>query len=275
MNSNIINLEMLNQGWQDINNFFSKAKPFAVLVLGSGWGDVVSAFNIKDEMSYEKIRGFGKGGVIGHANKLSLAEIDGREIFIFQGRRHFYEGEGITPVVAPAYFTRQSGASIMFLSNAAGGISYKPGQLMIVNDHINLQGINCLAGPHREEFGPRFTDQTEVYKKELCATIEKVGKKVDVELVSGVYLGLSGPSYETGAEIRFAKTIGADAVGMSTVPEAMLANSMGIKVAAISCITNYSTGISKHPLGHQEVVDTLNSVMPKLRKLIPEIVRAF
>ncbi len=271
----LINHEVLKKAWSDVKKTWPNAKPFASFVLGSGWGDVIKGFKIKDEIPYSNISGFGKAGVIGHASKLSLAEIDGKEFFIFQGRRHYYEGEGITPVLVPAYITKQAGAQIFFLSNAAGGITYKPGELMLITDHINSMGVNPLAGAHVEEFGPRFADQSSVYSKELRAYIKVAAETVNVQLVKGVYLANPGPTYETPAEIRFYKTIGADTVGMSTVPEAMFANSMGLKVAGISCITNFAAGISPTPLSHKEVIDTLNSIMPEISALIPAIAKKF
>lgn len=273
--SGLIDIKMLEKAWADVNKKWPKAKPFGSFVLGSGWGDAIKVFNIKAELSYGDISGFGKTGVVGHAGKLSLVEIKGKEFFVFQGRRHYYEGEGWTPVLVPAYITKKSGAKILFLSNAAGGIKYAPGDLMIINGHINQIGANPLMGPHHDELGPRFPDQTTTYDLDLIKVMESCAKKAKVKIKKGVYLAASGPSYETPPEIKFYKIIGADAVGMSTVPEAIVANSMGLKVAAISCITNFASGISPVPLTHKEVVETLDSTMPQIHKLIPEIVKAF
>lgn len=271
----LVDIKVLEMATKDVKRHFPEANPFGAFVLGSGWGDAIKVFNIKKEVSYSEIVGFGKAGVVGHAGKLSLADFNGKEFFVFQGRRHFYEGEGWTPVILPAYIAKHSGASIFFVSNAAGGANHKPGSLMIITDHINHMGSNPLAGPHHEKLGPRFSDMSSVYNKDLVNIMENIGTKVGVKLVKGIYLACSGPSYETPAEIRFFKQIGADAVGMSTIPEAMVANSMGMKVAGISCITNYCAGITNHPLSHKEVVDTLNSVMGNIHKLIPEIVKSF
>lgn len=273
--SGLIDIKMLEKAWADVHKKWPKAKPFGSFVLGSGWGDAIKVFNIKAELSYSEISGFGKTGVIGHAGKLSLVEIKGKEFFVFQGRRHYYEGEGWTPVLVPAYITKMSGAKIFFLSNAAGGIKYAPGDLMIINGHINQIGANPLMGPHHAELGPRFPDQTNTYDLELIKLMDACAKKAKVKIKKGIYLAASGPSYETPSEIKFYKTIGADAVGMSTVPEAIVANSMGLKVAAISCITNFAAGISPVPLSHKEVVETLDTTMPQIHKLIPEIVKAF
>ena len=275
MNTTQIDLPTLMHAANCVKTKWPKAKPFASLVLGSGWGDVVKAFNIKDELPYEDITGLGKGGVVGHASKLNLAEIDGKEFFIFQGRRHWYEGEGWTPVVIPAYITQHCGASIFFATNAAGGISYPPGSLMTISDHINHMFSHPLMGPHREELGERFPDQSTIYSVELRSIIREAAKKIDIMMNEGVYLATSGPTYETPAEIQAYRTIGANAVGMSTVPEAILANAMGLKVAAISCISNHAAGITPNPLSHQEVIDTMNSIMPQMVKLIPRIVEKF
>ncbi|HBM15318.1 MAG TPA: purine-nucleoside phosphorylase [Lentisphaeria bacterium] len=273
--SDPININILENAWADVNKKWPKAKPFGSFVLGSGWGDAINIFNIKAELAYSEISGFGKTGVVGHAGKLSLVEIKGKEFFVFQGRRHYYEGEGWTPVLIPAYITMKSGAKIFFLSNAAGGIKYAPGDLMVITGHINAMGANPLIGPHHSELGPRFPDQSNTYCPELIKVMEKCAAKAKVKLKKGVYVAASGPSYETPPEIKFYKAIGADAVGMSTVPEAIVANSMGLRVGAMSCITNFAAGISPVPLSHKEVVETLDATMPNIHRLIPEIVKAF
>ncbi|MEI6054711.1 MAG: purine-nucleoside phosphorylase [Lentisphaerota bacterium] len=274
-NSQLIDIKVLEQAWEDVKKHFPKAKPFGAFILGSGWGDAVKVFKTKSEVSYDKITGMGAAGVVGHAGVLSLVEYNGKEFFVFQGRRHFYEGEGWTPVVIPAYIAKQSGAKIFFVSNACGGVTHKPGDLMMITDHINYMGSNPLMGPNYPELGTRFPDMSEVYNKELIKLMEKAGKKAGVDLVKGVYMAYWGPIYETPAEVRMSKIVGADAVGMSTVPEATLANSMGLKVAGLSCITNYAAGITDKPLNHKEVIETLNSVMGNIHKLLPEIVKAF
>jgi purine-nucleoside phosphorylase len=271
----LVNIDLLNKAWEDVKKQFPKAKPFASFILGSGWADAIKIFNIKGELSYDKITGFGLTTVVGHAGKLSLVEVDGKEFFVFQGRRHFYEGVGWTPVILPSYITKQSGASIFFVSNAAGGITHKPGDLMIITDHINSMESNPFVGQHHAELGPRFPDMSEIYNKQLIKIMQQAGEKVGVKLVKGVYRAFSGPTYETPAEIQFSKTVSADAAGMSTVPEAMLANAMGLKVAGLSCITNYAAGRLDKPLSHTEVVETLNATMSDIHRILPEIVRAF
>lgn len=273
--SKLIDMKMLEQAWEDIKKHFPKAKPFGSFILGSGWGDAIKVFKTKGEISYSEIAGLGSAAVVGHAGKLSLVEFNGKEFFVFQGRRHFYEGEGWTPVVIPSYITKKSGAKILFVSNACGGVTHKPGDLMMITDHINYMGSNPLMGPNYEELGTRFPDMSEVYNENLIKKMEEAGRKVGIKLVKGVYMAYWGPIYETPAEVRMSKIVGADAVGMSTVPEATVANAMGIKVAGLSCITNYAAGISKTPLNHKEVIETLNSVMGNIHKLLPEIVKAF
>ena len=268
-----IDVEILVQARNDVRNIWPNAKPELCMVLGSGWGDVVDMFDVVDSIPYEKITGMGKSGVEGHSGKLSLAKISGKEMFIFQGRRHWYEGEGWTPVVAPAFIAKHLGVKTMLLTNAAGGISFGPGTLMIVEDHINLLFGNALFGPSHEALGTRFPDMSTVYNKELNEKIKSAGQKFGIDMQSGVYIAASGPSFETPAEIRAFKVIGADAVGMSTAPEATLGNAMGLKIAAISCISNHAAGISKNPLTHEEVTETMSAIMPKMVKLMPEIVK--
>lgn len=273
--STLIDINILRQAVQDVKKHFNDAKPFGAFVLGSGWGDAIKIFNVKKEISYNEITGFGKVGVTGHAGTLSLVDFNGKDFLVFQGRRHYYEGEGWTPVVLAAYIAKHCGASIFFVSNASGGTNYKPGDLMVITDHINLMGNNPLRGKHYEDLGPRFPDMTNTYDKNLIDTMMNVSKASGVELVKGVYAAFSGPVFETPTEIKFAKLVGADAVGMSTVPEVMLANSMGMKVAGIACITNYAAGITKNALTEEEVFDTIKSVMGKIHKLLPAIIKAF
>ena len=274
-NSKLIDIKILKTAAADVARHFVGAKPFGAFVLGSGWSDAIKVFNIKAEISYADICGMGMTTIVGHAGKLSLAEVDGKEFLVFQGRKHYYEGLGWTPVVMPAYIAKVMGAELFFASNACGGINHKPGDLMIITDHINFMGSNPLQGKHHPELGPRFSDMTNVYNKDLQGIIERAGAKTAVPLVKGVYMAFWGPTYETPAEVKLAKTLGADAVGMSTVPEATVANSMGMKVAALSCITNYAAGLTGNPLSHQEVVETLDASMDKIHKILPEIVREF
>lgn len=246
------------------------ARPAAGLVLGSGWSEVVEAFSIRATMPYETIPGLGKTGVVGHAGRLVWAESAGIETLIFQGRRHFYEGVGWTPIALPIFLLKSLGATRVLLTNAAGGVreDLTPGKLMILEDHLNFLGSNPLAGPHDPFWGPRFPDQSTVYDLRLRDALARAGAAVGEKLARGIYLADSGPTYESPAEIRAFRTLGADAVGMSTVPEALLAYAAGLRVAGLSCITNCAAGISKHPLSHEEVTAATTAAMARMKDVL-------
>lgn len=275
MDTKLINIEALELAVADVRRHFPGAKPFGAFVLGSGWGDAIKIFKVKKEIAFSEINGFGSAGVVGHAGKLSLVEVDGKEMFVFQGRKHYYEGTGWTAVIMTAYISAKMGCKIFFASNAAGSPNFKPGNLMMITDHINFMSNHPLIGPHHPELGARFPDMTYAYDPGLIKVMDEIGKRVDVPLERGVYMAFSGPTYETPAEVRMAKMLGADAVGMSTVPEVIVANALGMRVAGVSCITNYAAGVLDQPLGHAEVVETLNATMGKIHKVLPEIVREF
>lgn len=247
------------------------ARPEHALVCGSGWGEVADAFTLLDSLSYDDLPGFGAATVEGHQGRLLLTEIvAGHQLLIFQGRRHFYEGEGWEPVVAPVRLAQNLGLKTLLLTNAAGGINpaFAPGDLMALTDHLNLMPGNPLVGPHDPALGPRFPDQSAVYDPELRQTLRAAAEQAGVTLREGIYLALSGPAFETPAEIRAFGKLGADAVGMSTVPEAMTANAAGLRVAALSCISNLAAGISPQPLSHEEVNETAQAAMPRMKQLI-------
>ena len=255
-------VEAVQKQWPD-------AKPRCGLILGSGWGDAVA--DLKGlELPYSRIPGFGKTGVMGHAGKLLATTINGMEVFIFQGRRHWYEGEGWTPVILPIYLLHALGAKTILLTNAAGGIrnDLGPGSLMAIEDHINMLGSNPLIGPHNPNLGTRFPDQSEVYNKLLCEKLLKAGADA-----TGVYIATSGPTFETPAEINQYRSMGADAVGMSTVPEATVANALGMQVAGLSCICNWAAGISKVPLTHEDVNQTAAEAMPRMKSTITNFLK--
>ena len=253
-----------------VQSRWSDLTPTAGMILGSGWGDVVSAFTIVDEILYEEIPGLGSPGVEGHAGRLVRAEAAGREALIFQGRRHFYEGEGWTAIALPVFIVKTCGAPIVVLTNAAGGISgeFSAGDLMIIEDHINHMHANPLIGEHDPFWGVRFPDQSNVYDAELRTTLDNAAKSAGVPIRKGVYLAASGPFYETPTEIRSYRTLGADAVGMSTVPEAALANAAGLRVVALSCISNLAAGISESPLTHEEVTETTQASMQRMTSVL-------
>ncbi len=247
------------------------ARPEHALVCGSGWGEVADAFTLLDSLSYDELPGFGAATVEGHQGRLLLAETEaGRRLLIFRGRRHFYEGEGWEPVVAPVRLAKNLGLKTLLLTNAAGGINpaFSPGDLMALTDHLNFMPGNPLVGPHDPDFGPRFPDQSAVYAPELLQILRDAAAQVGVTLREGAYLALSGPAFETPAEIRAFGKLGADAVGMSTVPEAMTANAAGLRVAALSCISNLAAGLSPEPLSHEEVNETAQAAMPRMKQLI-------
>ncbi len=255
---------MLDAAEAAVRAVWPDAAPRCGLILGSGWGDAIAGFT-GDEISYADIPGLGTTGVMGHAGKLRRAVINGVELFIFQGRRHWYEGEGWTPVILPAYLLHAFGADTLLLTNAAGGINpgLPPGSLMAIGDHINMLGSNPMIGPHNPKLGTRFPDQSEVYDKNLCHRLMKAGADT-----VGTYIATMGPTFETPAEIKLFKAIGADAVGMSTVPEAIVANALGMRVAGLSCICNWAAGISPTKLTHEDVNETAARTMPRMKAIL-------
>lgn len=265
-----MNKDLLQEGLDAVRDRWPDAEPLAGMVLGSGWSPVVEAFKIKDEIPYEALPGLGRPGVKGHAGRLARVEAHGSEALIFQGRRHFYEGEGWTPIALPVFVLKSLGAKLLFLTNSAGGIraDFSPGDLMLIEDHINHMGDSPLIGPHDPFWGPRFPDQTAVYDGELRATMRGAAKETGVAVQSGVYMATSGPVYETPAEIRAYRAQGADAVGMSTVPEAMLGHAAGLRVVGLSCITNMASGISPTRLTHEEVTTTAREAMERMQGVI-------
>jgi purine-nucleoside phosphorylase len=259
-----INQLTLDSAAEAVQKQWPNAKPKCGLILGSGWGGAVADFQGL-EISYDKIPGFGKPGVAGHAGKLLATTVNGMEVFIFQGRRHWYEGEGWTPVILPVYLLHALGAKTLLLTNAAGGIreDLGPGSLMAISDHINMLGSNPLIGSHNPNLGTRFPDQSEVYNKPLRESLLEAG--ADAE---GVYIATSGPTFETPAEINQYRSMGADAVGMSTVPEAIVANALGMRVAGLSCVCNWAAGIGDTKLTHEDVNEVAAATMPRMKSTI-------
>jgi len=263
MNSQI-NMPILDAAVNTVRNEWKTARPKCGVVLGSGWGEAVADFE-GDVIDYAEIPGFGLTGVSGHAGKLMRTSAGGMELFIFQGRRHWYEGEGWTPVILPAYLLKAFCAETVLLTNASGGIrpDLKPGTLMVISDHINMLGSNPLIGPHNPKLGTRFPDQSEVYNKPLREKLLSAGADT-----AGIYIATTGPTFETPAEINQFKKMGADAVGMSTVPEAIIANALGMKVAGLSCVCNWAAGISPVPLTHEDVNRAAAEAMPRMKQTI-------
>jgi purine-nucleoside phosphorylase len=255
----------------------TKLRPKIALVLGSGLGAFADEFAKPTRIPYTKIPHFPRSTAIGHAGQLVLGEVDGIAVAGMQGRVHFYEGYSIQEVVFPIRVFQRMGVQAVILTNAAGGIKHEftQGRLVVISDHINLQGANPLIGPNIDKFGPRFPDLTRAYDKEFRELTHAEGKRLKIDLGEGVYAAVSGPSYETPAEIRFLRTTGADLVGMSTVPEVIAARHSGIRVLGISCVTNAAAGILDQPLNHLEVLETAERVKTQfiglLRAVIPRI----
>lgn len=247
------------------------------IVLGSGLGDFARLVDRKAEVSYDSLPGFPVSTVAGHAGKLIFGYVRSVPVVVMQGRVHYYEGYSMEQVVAPIRLMGLLGAKKLLLTNAAGGVntSFTPGDLMLITDHISAFVPSPLRGENPQELGPRFPDMSRVYDKEMGRAVLEAGKKLGESLQQGVYLQWQGPNYETPAEIRMFRTLGADAVGMSTVCEAIAARHMGLRVCAISCITNMACGILPQPLSHEEVQQTANRVKDKFQALVLESLESF
>ncbi|HYL47430.1 MAG TPA: purine-nucleoside phosphorylase [Candidatus Limnocylindrales bacterium] len=255
----------------------TKLRPKIALVLGSGLGAFADDLTSATKIPYAKIPNFPRSTAIGHAGQLVIGLAGDVPVAAMQGRVHLYEGYSAKDVIYPMRVLGRMGIRAAILTNAAGGINleFKQGALVILRDHINLQGANPLIGPNDERFGPRFPDMTQAYWKSYREVALAEAKRLGIEVHEGVYAALSGPSYETPAEIRYLRTIGADLVGMSTVPEVIAASHMGIRVLGISCVTNMAAGILDQPINHQEVLETGERVKGQfvslLRAVIPRI----
>jgi purine-nucleoside phosphorylase len=247
----------------------SRLRPTLAIVLGSGFHHVLTGLRVEKKIPYAKIPGFPVPSVSGHAGELYFGRLGGTPVMVLSGRAHFYEGHPMERVTFAVRALAAFGIRDLLLTNAAGGINkkFRAGDFMVLTDHINLMGANPLRGPAVPDL-PRFVDLTQVYDTELRALLFRAGKSCNLRLQRGVYLAVSGPSYETPAEIRAFARLGADAVGMSTVPEAMVARQCGLNVAAISCITNLAAGISKEKLSHAEVLETAERVKTLAAKLL-------
>lgn len=247
------------------------------IVLGSGLGDFARLVDRKAEVSYDSLPGFPVSTVAGHAGKLIFGYVRSVPVVVMQGRVHYYEGYSMNEVVAPIRLMGLLGAKKLLLTNAAGGVntSFTPGDLMLITDHISAFVPSPLRGENPQELGPRFPDMSRVYDKEMGRAVLEAGEKLGESLQQGVYLQWQGPNYETPAEIRMFRTLGADAVGMSTVCEAIAARHMGLRVCAVSCITNMACGILPQPLSHEEVQQTANRVKDKFQALVLESLESF
>jgi len=258
----------------------SKLRPRIALVLGSGLGDFADEFGNATKIPYAKIPNFPQSTAIGHAGRLVIGNVGNIPVAAMQGRVHLYEGYSPKEVAFPVRVFARMGIKAVILTNAAGGINrnYSQGCLVTIRDHINLQGANPLIGPNDERFGLRFPDMTQAYDREFQGFVAEEGKKLSQNIHNGVYLAVQGPSYETPAEIYSFRTIGADLVGMSTVPEVIAARHSGIRVLGISCVTNMAAGTTDAPLNQEEVLEIAARIKPQfislLRAVIPRISEA-
>ncbi|MCR5032657.1 MAG: purine-nucleoside phosphorylase [Lachnospiraceae bacterium] len=273
----------MNAVYEKLNKCYEAFKqkvdfqPKVAIVLGSGLGDFASSIDVACELPYSELEGFPVSTVPGHAGKYIFGTLEGVPVVCMQGRVHFYEGYDITDVVLPERLMGLMGAKVLFLTNAAGGVNYnfKAGDLMLIKDHISSFIRNPLIGPNVEELGTRFPDMTEVYDRQLCSLIQEAALEQGVALKEGVYAQFTGPSFETPTEIRMCRTLGIDAVGMSTVVEAIAARHMGMRVCGVSCISNLAAGMTMKPLSHAEVQETADMAADSFKKLVRASVKKF
>ena len=269
MSNNYLGYIMIEETLDYINEYTDNFEPEIGIVLGSGLGDLADKY-CDIAIPYSNIPHFAKSTVQGHKGQLVFADINGRKVVMMQGRNHFYEGHSMSDVTYPIKVMKKLGVKTLILTNAAGAVnkSFRPADLMVITDHINFMGTNPLIGRNDENFGVRFPDISEVYSKNLIKIVDAAGRLLKLDLKHGVYMATTGPSYETPAEIKMARFMGADAIGMSTVPEAIVANYCGIEVIGISCISNYATGVSTKKLSHEEVIETTDKVKSKFKELV-------
>ena len=255
----------------------TQAEASVAIVLGSGLGGFADELSAATSIPYAEIPGFARATVEGHAGRLVVGKIGDSAVAAMQGRFHFYEGYSLEDVTFPIRVLKLLGVRTLILTNASGALNveFTPGSLMVITDHINLLGVNPLIGPNDERFGPRFPDLSNTYAHELQEIVLLEARAMGMKMGRGVYASLSGPSYETPAEIHMVRALGADAVGMSTVPEAIVARHMGMQVVGISCITNLAAGVSDQPVDHSQVMATGEGVREEftelLRRVIPKL----
>ncbi|MGE5474282.1 MAG: purine-nucleoside phosphorylase [Ignavibacteriales bacterium] len=270
-----------NQAYQKIveTGEYIKSKlnetPEIGIVLGSGLGPLADQLIDSIVIDYSDIPNFPVSTVVGHEGKLVIGKLEGKTIICMKGRFHYYEGYSLTEVTLPIRIMSYIGVKNLILTNASGGVNldYKPGDLMIIKDHLNFPCVNPLLGKNIEEMGTRFPSASDIYTKTVRENAKKIAKDIDIDVQEGVYNYCTGPSYETPAEIKAYRILGADAVGMSTVPEALVACHCGMKVLGISCITNMAAGILDQPLSHKEVFDTAEKTKDKFSNLIKAYIR--
>ena len=265
---------MLNSAVEYINKCTNNFKPEIGIILGSGLGELADEY-CQQAISYAEIPGFEASTVSGHKGRLVFAEINNKKVVMMQGRFHFYEGHSIQKVVFPIKVMKKLGVKTIIVTNAAGGVNadFKPSDLMIITDHINFMGVNPLIGLNDDTMGERFPDMSNVYSLKLRETAKKCASEINMNLKEGVYLATTGPSYETAAEIKAFSILGADVVGMSSVPEAIVSNYLKMDTLAFSIVTNHATGISENKLSHKEVLETGKKASLKLSSLINKIIK--
>ena len=267
---------MANEIYEKVKNCYDDIRkktdfvPEIALVLGSGLGDFADNIDVQGVIDYKDIKGFPVSTAPGHAGQFIYGTLGGKKLICMKGRIHYYEGYPITDVVLPLRIMKLMGAKILFLTNASGGInpSFKAGDFMLMTGHISSFVPNPLIGPNIPEFGVRFPDMSYVYDPELCDIVRSKAKEAGIDLKEGVYVQTTGPSYESPAEIKMFKTLGADAVGMSTVVEAIAANHAGMRVVGISCVSNLAAGISENKLTEEEVLEAGAKAAPKFKELV-------
>jgi purine-nucleoside phosphorylase len=248
--------------------------PEIAVILGSGLGSLAEEIKDKSFINYSEIPYFPVSTVVGHLGRFVFGILEGKKVIVMQGRFHFYEGYNMDSVTLPILVLNQLGVKKIIITNASGGVNtkFKPGDLMLITDHINYSGTNPLIGKNIEEFGPRFPDMSTAYNRDFIKSAKAAAGKCNVEIVEGVYFMFTGPSYETPAEIKMARILGGDAVGMSTVPEVIVANYCGMKILGISCITNMAAGILDQPLSHLEVIETSKYASDNFKSLVKSII---
>ncbi len=268
MEKNLV-YEKLNQCYESMKNKLP-FKPQVALILGSGLGNYAERFQEEGVIDYREIEGFPVSTVPGHKGRFIFAHVEGTPVVMMQGRVHYYEGYPMSDVVLPVRLMRKMGAKVLFLTNAAGGVNFDfaPGDFMLIRDQIASFVPSPLLGPNVEEWGARFPDMSHIYDEDLQEIIRSSASQMGLKLQEGVYLQLTGPAYESPAEIRMCRALGADAVGMSTACEAVAANHMGYKICGISCISNLASGMTQKPLSHKEVQETADRMAVQFEELV-------
>lgn len=268
-----MNLEKIRESVEYVKGKVNIVPEIGV-ILGSGLGELAEKIEDKVIIKYEDIPNMPKSTIQGHKGQYVFGKFNGKNVVMMQGRIHFYEGHAMEMLALPIHIMKFIGIEKLIVTNAAGGVNegFKPGDLMIITDHLNLAFSNPLIGKNEEEIGVRFPDMSNAYDKDLVELAERIGNELDIKLQKGIYAMMTGPTYETPAEVRMVRILGGDAVGMSTVPDVVTAKHCGLKVLGISCITNMAAGILHQPLNHEEVIETSNMVKSSFMNLVGKII---